>query len=506
MAKPLKALSGLDASFLYLESAGTPMHVGSVMLLDWPARRGVRAGESFRRALVDHLASRLPRAPALRRVLHEAPLDLGHPMWAEAADLDVADHVRLRALPGTGGRARLRSLVAKLHAQQLPRDAPLWQFVVIDNVEPGVVALYSKVHHALLDGQGGIALAQVLLDIEAKPAARVSRKHAATAPAVEPDRRDLANVATRATVSQFARLLRALPATFRQAGGLRGAAALVGGLRDNVLLAPRTVFNCQVGPDRSFAELSLPIDQVKAVARGFGVSLNDVVLAICAGALRELLLGVEALPRKALVAAMPVSLRPAGNTDTDNQVSMVQCTLATDLADPVARLRAIHASTAQIKQRVAAFKDFIPTDYPGLAAPIWAAGLSRLWARGRIAEKLPPLANVAISNVPGPPVPLYLAGAKVRNYFPVSIVTHGLAFNITVQSYDGRLEFGLTACKDVVARPEIAARAMARALTELLECLPHELDHQIPAPAPRPHARNRADAGAAGVQGRTSAA
>jgi WS/DGAT/MGAT family acyltransferase len=295
-------------------------------------------------------------------------------------------------------------------------------------------------------------------------------------------------------VLQFARLLRAVPATLRHAGGLRGAAALVGGLRDNVLLAPRSVFNRQVGPGRTFAELSLPLEQVKAVARGFGVSLNDVVLAICAGALRELLIGAGELPRKPLVAAMPVSLRAAGDTETNNQVSMVQTTLATDLADPVERLRAIQASTAQVKQRVAAFKDLIPTDYPGLAAPIWAAGLSRLWARGRIAEKLPPLANVAISNVPGPPVPLYLAGAKLRHYFPVSIVTHGLAFNITVQSYAGHLEFGLTACKDVVARPEIVARAMARALNELLERLPHELDRQGHPPAPRADQRREAPA------------
>jgi len=208
------------------------------------------------------------------------------------------------------------------------------------------------------------------------------------------------------------------------------------------------------------------------VARGFHVSLNDVVMAVCAGALRDLLLSVNKLPKKPLVAAMPVSLREAGNQDVDNQVSMVQCTLATHLADPVERLLAIRASTAQIKRRVATFKGLIPTDFPGLAAPLWAAGLSRLWARGRIAERLPPLANVAISNVPGPPMPLYLAGAKLRHYYPVSIVTHGLAINITVQSYAGQLEFGVTACDEVVARPEIVARAIAAAFTELKERLP----------------------------------
>ncbi len=469
MSKRLRPLSGLDAGFLYLEAAGTPMHVGSVMLVELPKKKAY----DFHDALLKHVAERLPRAPALRRVLHEAPMGLGHPMWGEADALDLRAHIRKRKLPGKGGQAKLMSLVGKLHAELLPRDAPMWQFVVIENVEPGVVALYSKVHHALLDGQGGVALAQAILDIA--PVAPLRKKRKDDADASETPRtrkRDLARTATRSTVNQFANLLRALPATLKLAGSVGEAAGMIGSLRDNVLLAPRTVFNQQVGPGRSFAALSLPIDEIKRVARGHGVSLNDVVMAICAGALRELLLSVDELPKKSLVAAMPVSLREAGNTEANNQVSMVQCSLATDIADPVQRLRAISASTAQIKQRVSAFKNLIPTDFPGLAAPIWASGLSRLWARGRIAEKLPPLANVAISNVPGPPVPLYLAGAKLRHYYPVSIVTHGLGFNITVQSYAGHLEFGLTACSDIVAHPDVVAAAMAAALQELGERLP----------------------------------
>ena len=151
---------------------------------------------------------------------------------------------------------------------------------------------------------------------------------------------------------------------------------------------------------------------------------------------------------------------------------MLQCSLATDIAEPIARLQAIQASTAQIKKRVATFKNMIPTDFPGLAAPIWASGLSRIWASGRIAEKLPPLANVIISNVPGPPISLYLAGAKLKHYYPASIVTHGLALNITVQTYAGFLEFGITACADIVQKPEQLAAALAQSLNELTELLP----------------------------------
>ena len=470
MGKSLQPLSGLDAAFLYLESAGTPMHVGSVMLLEVPPRQQ----PGFHAKLSAHLRERMPRAPALRRQLHAAPLGLGHPLWSELPDIDLRQHLRRRRLPGAGGRTRLETLVAQLHAEVLPRDRPMWQFVLIENVEPGVVALYSKVHHALLDGQGGVALARALLDLEpAKPVRRAAAaSKRAPAPAASRTRsRDLARTASAATVRQFANLLRALPATVKAAGATPGG-SLLSALRSSVLRAPSSVFNRKVGPRRSFATLSLPLEDVKRVARGFGASLNDVVLAICAGALRKLLLQEGELPRLPLVAAMPVSLRVSGDQSVDNQVSMVQCTLATDVADPVERLRAIQASTAQIKQRVTAFKGLIPTDYPGLAAPVWAAGLSRLWGSGNLAERLPALANVAISNVPGPPVTLFLAGAPLRHYYPVSIVTHGLAFNITVQSYAGHLEFGLTACKDVIARPAVVADAMKSALAELIERLP----------------------------------
>jgi WS/DGAT/MGAT family acyltransferase len=463
MGKALQPLSGLDAAFLYLEASGPPMHVGSVMLLEVPARQQPK----FFDRLAAHLRERMPRAPVLRKQLHEAPFGLGHPLWAELPDVDLRRHLLRRRLPGSGGRARLEALVAKLHADVLPRERPLWQFVLVENVEPGVVALYSKVHHALLDGQGGVALARALLDVEAT--APAARRRGAAKSAEPPSRtrsRDLARTASAATVRQFANILRALPATMKAAAPRGG---MLSSLRSSLLLAPDSVFNRQVGPKRSYATLSLPLDEARRIAKAQGASLNDVVLAVCAGALRTLLLGEGALPRAPLVAAMPVSLRESGNQQVDNQVSMVQCSLATDIADPIERLRAIQASTAQLKQRVGAFKGLIPTDFPGLAAPLWAAGLSRLWGRGKLAERLPALANVAISNVPGPPVPLYLAGARLRHYHPVSIVVHGLAFNITVQSYAGALEFGLTACRDVIAKPAIVAEAMAAAFQELSE-------------------------------------
>mgnify|MGYP000906712214 CR=1 FL=1 len=471
MSKRLRSLSGLDAGFLYLENAGTPMHVGSVMLIELP-KTARRTAYDFRTHLIRLLSERLPQAPALRRVLKEAPLDLAHPMWVEVDDVNLKKHVLKRTLPGDGGMHKLHALTGKLHAAMLDRSMPMWQFVVIENVEPGVIALYSKIHHALLDGQGGVALAKVLLDIEAgAPLKQRRNKKQEVVAADRLRKRDVNKTALRSTVNQFAQLLRALPGTLKLAGGI-ASPAKIQSLRDSILIAPRMAFNQQISPARSFASVSVPLHSVKHVARGFNVSLNDVVMAMCSGALREMLAASGQLPKRSLIAAMPVSLRESGNTDSNNQVSMVQCSLATDESDPVLRLHSLRASTAQIKDRVAAFKNMIPTDFPGLAAPIWASGLSRIWASGRLAEKLPSLANVAISNVPGPPIPLYLAGAKLRHYYPVSIVTHGLALNITVQSYAGSLEFGITACADIVRKPEQLAQALVRSLNELSERLP----------------------------------
>ena len=459
----LVPLSGLDATFLYLESAGTPMHVGSLLRLERP-----RGRRDFRRSLLAHLAERLPRAAALRRTLEPAPLDIGHPLWREGSEIDLEQHVIERRVRAPGGDKQLFDLVAALHAEPLPRERPLWQFCVIDGLADGSLALHTKIHHALLDGQGGVALAQALLDLAPRGAPTRARARIATEHDDRLRRRDVATVAARSTINAFARLIQAIPAGVKMAREAVGnAREIATNLRDSVLVAPRTPFNGQVGPHRSYATASLPMADVKALAQRAGASLNDVVLACCAGALRKLLARRGELPDQPLVAAMPVSLRSAGDGTSNNQVSMTQCPLPTHIADARERLAAIRAATAQIKQRVATFRELIPQDFPGFAAPVWASGLSRLWARGRVAERLPPLGNLVISNVPGPPVPLYIAGARIVHNHPVSIVTHGLGLNVTVNGYAEWLEFGVLACRDALPDARPLARGIERAFNEL---------------------------------------
>ncbi|MEI7444853.1 MAG: WS/DGAT domain-containing protein, partial [Burkholderiales bacterium] len=233
-----------------------------------------------------------------------------------------------------------------------------------------------------------------------------------------------------------------------------GAGALLGG---EGLLAPRTVLNAAISRRRAFCTLSVPIDRARAIAQRHDASLNDVVLAAVGHALRDWLEARGELPAESLLAAMPVSLRRAGDTSSNTQAMMARMTLATDVADPVERLRRIRDASGRIKGALREVKSAVPTEFPSLGLPWLGNALAGLWGRGRLANRLPPLANVIVSNVPGPAVPLWLLGARMRAYWPVSIPYHGVALNVTVQSYAGSLDFGLIACRRAV--PDIDAIA-----------------------------------------------
>lgn len=447
-----RPLSGLDAAFLYLEAGGTPMHVGSLLFLQRPP--GLRA--SFRPRLLALLRERLPQAPALRRLLVPAPFALDHPHWQQVADIDLERHVHAHRQSAPGSRTQVLAFVARMQAIALDRGQPLWDVHVLEGLAGGEIAVYTRVHHALLDGQGAVALAHALLDV--LPAARVQ----APAPVQARVRRH----AELDKASGVGAVLLGLPETLRQVW--RQAPATVGRLRDALHLAPRTPFNGQVGAGRRVAVGRLPLAGLRCIMQTFEVSLNDVLMSVCGGALREYLQRRRMLPAKSLVAAMPVSLRAAGDREANNQVSMVQCLLHTELADPLARLRAVHAGTRAQKQNVGLLRSLIPTDFPGLAAPLWAAGLSRVWARGHLAEHLPPLANLTISNVPGSPLPLALAGARVLANYPISTIYHGLALNITAQSYADDLDIGIVADRDALPNPAALMGAIERAYAHLL--------------------------------------
>ncbi len=474
-------LSGLDAAFLYLETPETPMHVGSVHLYELP--RGQRTG-FFERAR-HHLEGRLHLTSVFRRRLATLPFELAGPMWVEDRPVDLDYHLRRIVLPKPGTLATLEARVATLHSELLDRDHPLWMFYLIEGLASGQVAWYSKVHHASLDGAAGVQLASALLD--PTPELREVSQPRRRPLEVTPTSGQLVSAALRNSAGQYAKLLRHLPELARVLGGFVSAApgtspdGRPAGARRRRTLSPRTIFNVAVTPERTFATASIPLAEVKAVAERHEVTVNDVVLALASGTLRRYLARHGGIPERPLVAAMPVSLREAGDVAYSTRATMVLASLATDLADPVDRLAAIHASAGAGKALTSRARSVIPTDFPSLGAPWLLAAIASVYGRAQSLASFPPLANVVISNVWGPQSPLYVAGARMLTFWPVSIVMHGLGLNITVQSYCGSLDFGLIAARRAVPDMKPLVRALHATHDELKASEPRSA-----ARAPRP--------------------
>lgn len=479
-------LSGIDAAFLHLESPEMPMHVGSLNVLELPPGY---AGDFFEdvKACV---AQRLHLADVFTRKLALMPFDLSNPVWVEDEDIDLDYHVRHITLPKPGSNSQLQQYVARLHSTLLDRSRPLWEFFVIDGLRSGEVALYIKVHHARLDGQAGIALGRAILDTEPTgrhikpPRVKLRRNQYQLGVA------ELLGAALSNTAQQVVKLVKSVPSLARAAKSVLLPEKDENGKRSWALpksldlFAPRTSLNVAITNQRRFAARTVPLAEVKLMAKLAGVSLNDVVMATVAGALRGYFLGHHELPAKSLSAAVPVSLRAAGDETANNQVSMVIMTLATDVADPLERLKKIAQASSNTKAMVGRIKAAIPTDFPMLAAPWLMSGLASLYGRSRLANILPPFANVVISNVPGVQAQLYFAGAKIISYYPVSIPAHGMALNVTVESYNGRLDYGLIACRR--ALPDIAdlADALLAEHRKLLALLRPEEAAAVP-PVPK---------------------
>ncbi len=460
----MKHLSALDALFLQLETTDTPMHVGSLMLLEKP--RGRRHPY---RAIRDHVAARMHLAPVFLRRLGTMPGDLANPVWLEEGEIDLDYHLKQARLPRPGTQEQLEAAVATLHEGVLDRSRPLWQFTVIEGLMNGQVGFYAKIHHSALDGQGGIAVAQALLDTGPMPRA-IPAGESAAAHGMKPSAARMLGAAIRNTVAQYGRILKAVPAAV-MATGRAGAVVLTSTevRKRGFALGPRTRLNAAIGPARDFVALRIPLAEGKEIARHFEAKLNDAVLAICAGALRRHFARDKVALSKAMIAAVPVSLRAPGDTSQANHVSMMLVGIATNIADPVARMHAIRAASTRAKTLTGSMKGAIPTDMPSLGIPWLMAGVTALFRKAAAANRIPVIANVLVSNVPGPQMPLYLAGGELRAYFPVSIVTHGLGLNITIVSYNGSLDFGLVAAKKAMPGLRKFAAHLQAAHAELLE-------------------------------------
>jgi diacylglycerol O-acyltransferase / wax synthase len=506
MADAVK-LSSMDAAFLYLETPEMPMHVGSLSMFQKPKGYKGDYFEAFKAQIADRLAD----TPMLKRKLARTVLDFDHPSWVEDDQFDINRHIFRGSLAAPSDMDALRRIVGWMHAKLLNRARPLWEFYLFENMPGNQVGLYVKIHHSLIDGGAGMAITKIIYDTVPNPEPRV--RDAAAKPSEAPKPGPIpALVDTASTAMEsYLRFWQApfkpdaagsfsLPRSGRTdvgsvlmdhiAGqveiGVKLAAALpamAGTAMKNLpqlfdvsrlsdlrnMAAPTTPLNKSISSERAFATITLPLSRVKALGKAAGGSINDAVMAISAGMLRRYLQESNSLPPRALTAGVPISLREEGNANTNNQVFAMICQLATDIEDPKQRLATIITESGKSKAMVSPFKDLVPlvSNVSTIGLPMAAQVLALLYSRSGLSDVLPPATNVCISNVPGPRMSLYAAGAELLHLYPVSIVTHGMALNITVQSYRDQLEFGLIAGANILPDVQRLANMMADELETL---------------------------------------
>jgi WS/DGAT/MGAT family acyltransferase len=393
----MNQLSGIDASFLHLETPETPMHVGSLMLFELPENYEGDYYEDVKAML----GKRLHLASVLTRKLAQMPFELAEPVWIEDDDIDLDYHVRTVTLRRPGTKAQLEQLIARLHASLLDRSRPLWEMYVIDGLEDGQVAFYSKAHHSGVDGKAGVELAKVLYDTSPKMREVPPPRRKRTSGNYQLGVTELLQAAATNAAQQYRKLAELLPTAAKAFGTAASVVASqrtpVGERSLNLGLAPKTIFNDSITNQRSYSTLSIPLADIKALGKRLGGTINTVVMAMCSIALQRFLKDRNLLPKKPLIALVPVSLRVEGDSAMNNQVSMVRVDLATDIDDLPARLKAIHASSEAAKAVVKELRPILGVDVPITGSPWLMTGLASLLGRSNLASRFAVAGNVVIS-------------------------------------------------------------------------------------------------------------
>jgi WS/DGAT/MGAT family acyltransferase len=459
----LDRLTSIDASFLHQEGAASHMHIGGVLLFEGPA-------PDYEQYL-DHVRGRLHLVPRYRQKLATPPLEAGRPLWIDDRSFNLEYHIRHSALPAPGTEEQLFALAARINSQPLDRSKPLWESWLIEGLEGNRFALIFKTHHSLVDGVSGVDLATVLLDLEREPEQPAESSGAELepwAPQPEPTGVDLVLAGARGVLTTTAEIVsRALAAATRPATSLaivRDAAEGIGeivwaGLNP----APETPLNVEIGPHRRYRVVRQDLADYKRVKDALGGTVNDVVLAVVSGALRDWLhsrgVRTEGLEMRALV---PVSVRTKDQRHTlGNQLTAMRAPLPVYIADPAARLRFVRQAMDGLKESKQAVGAATLTAVNNLAPPTILAQASRLNFSTR-------LFNLIVTNIPGPQFPLYVLGRKLQDLFPVAFLPEHHSLAIAIMSYDGGLDYGLLGDYDALPDIELIAEGIERGLGELL--------------------------------------
>jgi diacylglycerol O-acyltransferase / wax synthase len=479
----MQRLGGLDAAFLYFETPTMHMHVGGLMLVD-PSTMSKPYNFADLRAYID---GRMPLVPGFRRKLVPMPLNLARPYWVEDEDFDIDYHLHRIAVPAPAGDHETADVVADILSRPMDRSRPLWEMWIVEGRADGLLAIVSKVHHSSIDGVTGANMMAELFDLEPDAAPRV------TVPDDwEPERKpsdvQLLGRAVYDVAMRPAGVVKLLPGTLMGLGKILNRRRLGAPGMPAPFTAPRTSFNATLTPHRivSFANVSL--DDVKTVKNAFGVKVNDVVIAVASGALRRYLAARDELPDRSLIASIPVSVHDrTEDKEGTTKVSFMFSSLASDIDDPVKRLRLIAETNDGAKKDHDLVGASFLQDWAEHAAPNTFSLAARMYSSMRLSERHPVVHNLIISNVPGPPIPLYFNGAKLVGLYPLGPIMDGAGLNLTVLSNLDSVGFGFISCRELMPDLWELADSVPDALAELVDAAKKETK-----PAKRPAARRAA--------------
>jgi WS/DGAT/MGAT family acyltransferase len=463
----MQRLTGLDAAFLSLETPTAHMQIMGIAVVDPTTSAHGFSCEHVREVL----EARLHLIPPFRRRLVEVPLGLHTPLWIEDPDFDLDYHLRRAALPAPGGEAELAAFVADVASRPLDRTHPLWEAYVVEGLERGYYAFVVKIHHSLIDGVSGVEILASLFDLEPEP----EPKLADIAPDWEPE-----HVPTDAELLAYSALsFVQRPVQLVKAANTLGRSVVRGVQRAREraldvplpLTAPRLSMNRTITPHRKVAFASIPLADIKDAKNALGVTVNDVVLSIAAGALRTYLLRRGELPDRALVAAIPTNVRAEGERELGNRVSTMFASLPVEIAHPIARVDAVQRSTVGWKQVHEVVDSGTLEDWTQVASPAMLNRAVRFYGRLRLGERVRPAINLIVSNVPGPSFPLYLAGARLVSLHPLGPILDDCGLNLTVISYLDHVDFGFISCRELVPDLDDLAAAVPDALREIMKAV-----------------------------------
>lgn len=452
-------MSGVDASFLYFETPSAHMHVLGTIVVDTSGTPGWGAGD-----VVRLIEERLDLLPQFRRRVLTATLRLHHPVMVDVPQVDVASHVSRVVCPAPGDMAALADQVASFASHQLDRRRPLWEGLVVEGLADERAAVVLKMHHCATDGVGAARILGAIFDL--LPEGRTPEQLAgdkellASVTRPEPGLLDVALHTATGLVTWPLNLTKVVPTAIRSVSRIishrTGDEDTSGGATP--FSAPRASFNGRITPGRVVAYADIPIADVKRIKNVVGGTFNDAIIAICGGAFRHYLEDRGELPDSSLIAVVPMSVRGADDTSA-NAVSAMFTTLGTDIEDPLERLAVVRQANLVGKGTQAAMGDTLLAQVTELAPPTVTTVLARAYSGLRLADVHPVVHNVVISSVPGPPIKIYLAGARVEGLYPLGPVLEGPGLNITLVSYADRVDVGLIACSDRM--PDLADLAAA---------------------------------------------